>query len=315
MSPPVVVIGQLARDLVLCVDAVPDAGRSSDVGTRRELLGGKGGNIAVGFAQLGEPVALIGVVGDDAVGPFLLDQCERDGIDTQAVVRRAGSESALMVDIVTGDGRWRYLESVPPGTLLTDADVRSAGELLRGASTVVLQLQQPATAVLAALDLVTPQCRLILDGVPAADDRSRRRLLEAATVLRCDAHEAELIAKRGISDQDVARSVARDFLEAGPAMVVLAVGEEGNLAVWSDGEVMVPLIDASEVVDTTGGGDAFVAALSWSLAGGADPEHAVQLATAAAGLTVGHAGGRPELSATAVERLAARSSSGGERAR
>jgi ribokinase len=86
-------------------------------------------------------------------------------------------------------------------------------------------------------------------------------------------------------------------------LIVLAVGEEGNLAVWEDGEVLVPLTDTA-VRDTTGAGDAFVAALTWSLLAGADPTRAVRSGTAAAGLTVGHLGGRPALTADRVRQLA-----------
>ena len=58
------------------------------------------------------------------------------------------------------------------------------------------------------------------------------------------------------------------------------------------------------MVDTTGSGDAFVAGLTWALVRGADRVRAGQLATAAAGLTVGHPGGRPTLTAAEVEELA-----------
>ena len=130
----VVVLGQIARDLAVLVQDVPEAGNSVDVERRRELLGGTGANIAVGLAQPGVPVTLIGVTGDDLAGEQLLAQCVRHGIDTEAVARRTGTEeSALMVDVVTADCQWRYLESVPQ-----------------------------------------------------ADDHARRRLLDAATVLRCD---------------------------------------------------------------------------------------------------------------------------------
>jgi ribokinase len=56
----------------------------------------------------------------------------------------------------------------------------------------------------------------------------------------------------------------------------------------------VPLTDA-QVVDTTGGGDAFVAALTASLLRTETYEAAARFATAAAGATVGHPGGRPDL--------------------
>lgn len=59
----------------------------------------------------------------------------------------------------------------------------------------------------------------------------------------------------------------------------------GNVFVWDGGELVVPLDDA-EVVDTTGGGDAFVAGLTFALASGARPEEAAQPAVKSSGATV-----------------------------
>ncbi|RAJ45461.1 pfkB family carbohydrate kinase [Kitasatospora sp. SolWspMP-SS2h] len=61
----VVVVGQIGRDLVLRTDGLPEAGGSADVAERWEGLGGKGANQAVGLAQSGVPVRLVGVVGED----------------------------------------------------------------------------------------------------------------------------------------------------------------------------------------------------------------------------------------------------------
>gem|GEM_PF-618964 len=304
MQPQVVVVGQVARDLVLVVDELPGSGGSVDVRQRRELLGGKGANIAVSLAQLGVPVALVGVVGDNGVGGDLLAQCRYDGIDVTAVVQRPESDSALMVDVVTRDGQFHYFESVPRDALLTPSDLQRSADLLRSVSTVILQLQQPPEAVLAAVDLVNPDCRIVLDGVP--DPACRDQILEPASVLRADAHEAELLAGHRIGDPDMARHLARQLLKKGPNLVALAVGTEGNLLAWPDGDLMLPLLDAAPVVDTTGSGDAFVAGLTWSLLRGDDPTRAGRSATAAAGLTVSHPGGRPNLTSSAIDRLATR---------
>jgi ribokinase len=302
MQPDVVVVGQVARDLVLVVDELPGSGGSVNVRQRRELLGGKGANIAVSLAQLGVPVALVGVVGDDSVGGDLLAQCRSDGIDVTAVVQRPESDSALMVDVVTPDGQFHYFESVPRDALLTPSDLQRSADLLRSASTVVQQLQQPPEAVLAALDLVNPDCRIVLDGVP--DPACRDQILKPASVLRADAHEAELLAGHRIGDPDMARHLARQLLRKGPNLVALAVGTEGNLLAWPEGDLMLPLLDAAPVVDTTGSGDAFVAGLTWALLRGHDPMQAGRSATAAAGLTVSHPGGRPNLTISAIDRLA-----------
>src|SRR5437016_1038181 len=104
-GPDVIVFGQIARDLVLVVDAVPVASRSADVYQRRELLGGKGANQAVGLAQLGLRPALAGVVGEDQVGQRLLTQASQDRVDVSAVAHRPGVRT-----------RSSWTSSTPPGS-------------------------------------------------------------------------------------------------------------------------------------------------------------------------------------------------------
>jgi ribokinase len=301
MGPDVVVLGQLARDLVLVVDQVPGPGQSGAVQLRREMLGGKGANQAVALAQLGLRPALVAVAGDDAHAPQLLGQAELDGIDVSAVVRRPGTRTGLIVDVVDPAGTWRYLEDLPPYVLLTETDVVAAASLIATASWVSIQLQQPPDAVLAAARLAADTgAAVVLDGAPA-DGPHQAELLAAATVVRADAREASLLADSAIDSPADARRAATEILRRGPRLVALAVGDEGNYVAWPDGDVFVPLTRTT-VVDTTGAGDAFTAALIAGLDRGYGEERAARLAIAAAGATVGHPGGRPSLTEAVLDR-------------
>lgn len=282
----VVVVGQVGRDLVLVVDEVPEAGGTTPVRERRELLGGKGANIAVGLAQLGAPVALVGVVGDDDVGARLIARAGADGIATDAVVRRPECATALFVDVVA-DG-WRYLEDVPDAALLREEDLPI--EVIERAGTVVVQLQQPPEVALKAARAASG--RVVLDGAP---ERLRDELLACADVVRADHREAEQLTGRKITSADDALGAARELMPK--ELVAFAVDGVGNVFVWDGGELVVPLGDV-EVVDTTGGGDAFVAALAFALTRGDGPEKAARLAVEASGATVTHPGGRPNLTAS-----------------
>ncbi|MFC8723398.1 PfkB family carbohydrate kinase, partial [Kitasatospora sp. NPDC057198] len=187
----VVVVGQIGRDLVLRTDGLPPAGGSVDVGERWEGLGGKGANQAVGLAQLGVPVRLVGVVGEDRAGDEVLRRADRDGIGTAAVVRRG--RTALLVDVVDAPGSRRLLEDVPPEGLVSVADVERARSAFAGADTVSLQLQQPAATVLAAARLARRRgARVVADGAPGP--AAHGELLGLVDVLRADAAEAELLA-------------------------------------------------------------------------------------------------------------------------
>ncbi len=272
---------------MLTVDALPEPGSSADAVERREQLGGKGANQAVALAQLGVRPALVAVAGDDVIGDVLLDQARRDGIDVTAVARRPGVLTGLIVEILSG-ARYRYIEHLP---LLTIADVERHAELIRRQDAVLVQLQQPAEVAAAAARIGHDAGRLVvLDGAPQDD-----ALLAHADVVRADDKEAGMLL--GVPPAEMP-GAARKLLEKGPRLIAVAV-DEGNLFVWADGDVLVPLTD-DEIVDTTGGGDAFVAALTASLLRGDPYPEAARRATAASGATVGHAGGRPDLAGTAA---------------
>ncbi|GLY22110.1 PfkB family carbohydrate kinase [Micromonospora sp. NBRC 101691] len=300
----VMVVGQVARDLVLQVDEVPDAGGTAPVRRRRELLGGKGANQAVGLAQLGVRVGLLGVVGEDEVGRTLLAQAHADGIDVASVIRRDGTSTGLIVDVVDAGAHWRYLEDLPEPVLLTEEDVTAAADALTTARAVVVQLQQPPAAALAAARLAHGAGRLVvLDGAPApeaADD-----LLATATVLRADGQETALLTGREPTDAAGGLRAARDLLARGPSLVAVEVDGAGNAFAWPDDEMFVPLSDTT-TVDTTGAGDAFVAALTASLLRDEPRDRLARLAVAAAGATVGSPGGRPALTDAAIAAQLAR---------
>ncbi|HUN32005.1 MAG TPA: PfkB family carbohydrate kinase [Trebonia sp.] len=311
MPADVVVAGQLARDLVLVLKgALPEAGQSGQVRERREMLGGKGANQAVALAQLGLRTALIAVAGNDEAGSRLLQQAARDGIDVSGVARRTRAATGLIVDIVDRRGQWRYLEDLPRSVLLNESDVRAGEHLFRGARWASVQLQQPAAAVRAAARLARQAgCRVLIDGAPPAGI-SQEELLSRADVVRADAREAELLAGKAIAGAADAAKAAEAILRQGAGLVALAVGDEGNYLAWDDpawgsGELLLPLT-GTRVVDTTGAGDAFTAALIKGLDQYQEPEAAAHLAVAAAGTSVGHPGGRPELTWTALEDQLAR---------
>lgn len=304
-----VVVGQLARDLVLVVDGMPPAGGAADVRTRREMLGGKGANQAVALTQLGIHATLVAVAGDDEVADNLLKQARRDGIDISHVVRRTDGTTALIVEALDAEGGWRYLQHLPEEMLLTIADIEAARDAFTTADAVLVQLQQPpAAARIAARCGREAGLLVVLDGAPSNDEH-RKPLLASADVVRADDRETRLLTGTPTDDHDRVRDAAFELLSTGPRMLALGLAGAGNLFVWRDpqwgeGALILPLT-SEKAVDTTGGGDSFVAGLTSALLRGEPPPVAARLAVAAAGVTVAHPGGRPQLTAAALgERLA-----------
>ncbi|MFL6118061.1 PfkB family carbohydrate kinase [Actinophytocola sp.] len=282
MSEKIVVVGQVARDLVLRVGHAPGAQEAVPAVERIEVLGGKGANQAVALAQLGLPVALLGVVGDD---DHVLERARADGIDVAPVVRRAGATTGLIVSLVDDDAHWHYVEHLPAEVLLTEDDVVAARDVLGSASATIVQLQQPAGAALAAVR--ASGGLVVLDGTPRDDD-----VLAGADVVRADATEARRLT--GARDADEAVDAGRELLARHDLTLVALAVADGDVFVWRDGARVFRHGD-ERVVDTTGAGDALVATLTAVLVRGGEPAEAAERAVAAAGVAVGHLGGRPHL--------------------
>lgn len=302
----VVVVGLVCRDLVVAVDELPASG-SAPVTHRGETLGGAA-NIAVAARRLGRSAGLVGVVGQDAAASLVLDQARRDGLDLSGIVRRPSATTALVVDVVEADGTHRLLEHVPPEVLLTPGDVRAAAPLLATARAVVADLQQPDPAVAETVRLAAAGgARVVLDGAPD-EPGVLTDLLPSVAVLRADAEEAGAYLGRRVEGTAEAVDGARELLAAGPGVVALGAGADGNVVAWAGGHRVFPLL--GDTRDATGGGDAFVAGLLTALLAGEDPGTAGWWGSAAAALAVEQLGGRATLDPRQVADLAARSARG-----
>lgn len=290
----IVVVGQAARDLVLRMDHLPATGSSASVTERIERLGGKGANIAVGLGQLNPDVtpSLVAVLGEDNAGESASGDAVEFGLDVAHVVRRG--RTALMVDLVTADGDRRLLEDIPAQSLLTPEDIARAADVFRHADIVVLQLQQPPGAIVAAGRLAyAAGAIVVLDG--AVSGAAREELLDIATIVRADAHEASLLTGTEIDSRAAAARAAATLLGYGPALVALSVPGEGDLVAWQGGQYFYPHGE-HRIVDPTGAGDAFLAGLVTGWRRSEDPREIGQLAADCAAVAVQRLGGHPDLS-------------------
>jgi fructokinase len=309
-APEVVSLGEALVDLVSL-----RSGRSlADAPGFRMAAGGAPANVAVGVARLGRRAAFVGAVGDDPLGHFLTAELGRHGVDIGGVVRLGDRQTALALVALRADGAPEFLfHGVRPahlGLRLTPATrvrIRQARVFHFGSLTLVAEPGRRAT--LAALREARaagvfcsydPNLRREL--WPTAAD-ARRRLRAVMGAVDCvKVNEAELAFLTG--ESDVGRGV-RALARLGPALVVATLGPAGCVYAGRAGEGHVSGFPGP-AVDTTGAGDAFVAALLVGLLDAADGRHPsvpdrpaleviLAFAHAAAALSTRRRGGIPAL--------------------
>ena len=284
MTPPLVdlvVVGSVNADVRAEVRRLPRPGETMLAGADRpEELGGKGANQAVAAAGLGARVAIVAAVGDDDRGGRMIDELGARGVDTSAIVRAPGVSGWAHIVV---DPSGENLIVVHPGTNreLSADEVTRAVRALRP-RVVLTQLEIPEAAALAALAAgrdvgATTLCNASPSGVPV--DLSRL----TADVVLVNEHEAAELAG---GPTDVGRVLAR----RGGSTLVVTRGADG-VEVWTDGRShVVPAVPVTEVVDTTGAGDAFAGALAATLAQGCSLDEAVATAVRAGAWAVGRVG-------------------------
>ncbi|MBQ1090710.1 ribokinase [Streptomyces sp. B93] len=257
------VVGSANADLVIAVERRPDAGETvlgSDLAVHP---GGKGANQAVAAARLGARTALLARVGDDAYGRLLLDSQRAAGVDTVGVLV-GGAPTGVALITVDPSGDNSIVVSPGANGKLTPADVRAAASLFHASRVVSTQLEIPLETVVAVVRSLAPGSRFVLN--PSPPRRLPGEVLGACDPLIVNEHEARVILGAACVS-DAPGDWARLLLAKGPRSVVVTLGAEGALVASGEGVVHVPSVPV-DVVDTTGAGDAFTAALAWRLGAG-----------------------------------------------
>src|SRR5258706_14640299 len=102
--PDILVVGSLNADLVVRAPRFPQPGETISGEDLQVIPGGKGANQAVAAARLGASVSMLGRVGKDNFGDFLLDNLQSNNVDTKLVQRDAASTGTAII-VVDSNGQ------------------------------------------------------------------------------------------------------------------------------------------------------------------------------------------------------------------
>ena len=278
----VLCFGQVTADVVVnWTEEIPEKGKSEFVKGIQLHNGGCACNTAIDLAKIGISVAIVGRVGKDAFGDYLLSLMKSVGVETRGLQRDEEVNTSSTIVLVDKDGERRFLHysganarlrgdeldlemlkeakifHLAPIYLLPGLDRNSAAQLLKKAKEmgVMTCLDTAWDATNQWLDLVEPSLYYTDVFLPSFD-------------------EAKMISKR-----DSPSDVAEFFLSYGIKIVGLKMSEKGCYIRTKDREIYVPAFEVG-AVDTTGAGDAFVAGFLTGLVKGWDLEFIGKFANA-----------------------------------
>ena len=294
MTGVFVCVGDLDVDLMVSVARMP--GVDDKVSGRRicQSVGGMAANVAVGLCRLGSSARLVAAVGGDQQGVVATEAVSNEGVDTRFLVRRPDEATFTCVVLLGPDGE-KSLIRLETGAYLPDSPDVSA-DAFEDARHVHLTLGRES---------LTRHCV----GHARAAEATLSLDLEAADLPESPDRIVDILAE---VDWLFLTQRTREFLEG---RVGKAVFKNSRCVITTNGASGCVLDrggcltrakgHAVKAQDTTGAGDAFVAAfLHAHLVDGLPEKAALGWANAAAALVVQQFGAQSGLPTSAeIERF------------
>jgi ribokinase len=286
----ILVVGSLNADLVVRAPRFPAPGETISGGDLATIPGGKGANQAVAAARQGASVSMLGRVGRDNFGDFLLDNLKTNQVNTSLVLRDDAATGTAII-IVDSDGQNSIVLSPGANGKVTPADITPAS--LLDPQLVLLQLEIPIESVVhAAATARAHGVRVLLNPAPARPLPDE--LIAQVDFLLPNETELSLLTGMPVTDLASAETAARMLLARGAQIIIVTLGAKGALIVTPEKATCIPPFQVN-VVDTTAAGDAFIGGFAASLLRGLALEEAVRHGNACGALAATKFGAQPSL--------------------
>ena len=278
----------------------PLVAADSNPGTVSISLGGVGRNIAHNLALLGTDVHLLSAYADDVNGERVAASCSELGIDLSHALRVLGGTTSTYLYLTDEKGEMALAVSdMEICKKITPAYLSAQLPLLQNAQVVVADTNLPEESLQYLADNCTAP--LFVDPVSTVKAKKLLPILGKVHTLKPNRLEAELLSGVTIRTRADLDRAANVLMSKGLHRLFISLGSEGVYAAMGQQRLVLPNLPGS-MVNTTGCGDAFMAALVWAYLEGMDLEQ-----TALAGLAAGSIAMEssqtinPALSASAVQ--------------
>lgn len=284
----VLCLGEINADFQLRVPRRPDGSANMPGSDFARHGGGRAANVAFFCARQGLAARLFGHVGDDDLAHQALAPLRDAGVDLAGMRAVAGCPTGVSLISVPPDGSKSSVAALnandAPWSCEDHARLEAALAEAPPHSVLVADAGlQPAVLERALARAGACGLRVVLDPSPA--ERITDALLARANIVVPNAAEASALTGIACSGPEEAAQVVQLLRARGAAAACVKL--PGGGCFYADAAHAVHITaPGTQVVDTTGAGDAFAGALAAALASGRPQLQAVAMAVAASWIAV-----------------------------
>ena len=263
--------------------------------TEREARLGGAANASHNVCALGARVTPIGVIGGDAAGDEMLGLLRAAGIARDGVVVEADRLTPVKTRIMAGGYQSTRQQVVrvdrePPVGLepaTEDAMLARLGALGREADAILVS-DYGYGAVTPRLYQEVQALARRTGAVVTVDSRYDLPRFRGATAATPNEPEVEHLTGLSVDDDPTLEKAGRLLLDRLDTRYLLVTRGSRGMALLEreGGTTLIPVFGSDEIADVTGAGDTVISAFTVSLASGATPTEAAQIANVAGGIVV-----------------------------
>lgn len=279
----ILVAGSMNYDIILKVKRMPREGETMTCESASTAAGGKGANQAVQSAKLGVKTFMIGAVGNDNMGEYLLSEATKYGLDVSHVKKSSVSSGMGCIHALE-DGRVFATINRGANYDITADDIERADDLFRQSKILILQNEIPDEInILSAKKAKSYGLKVLYNAAPSFPER--RDVLPLADVVIVNEVEAsEYLGVKIVSVDDAVREGLKVSGEMRNTWVI-TMGSQGSV-ICSEGKSEIVRPYHVDAIETTGAGDSYIGGLGYALINGMDIFTAAKFATKCSAVTV-----------------------------
>lgn len=285
---PVLVIGAAGVDIVGRLKEELHMGTSNPARIRASF-GGVARNVAENLARLGQPVTLLTAVGTDDSGDQLFHQLGQAGVDTHAILRCPDRPTGFYLAALDDKGELQFaLDDMRLISTISPPYLHEHASLFKQAAMLFVDANLPRETLRTAVSLAR-RARLPICADPASATLAvrLRPYLRYLHLITPNHIEAGVLCDRSVdaSRRRQALEAAKCLVSQGVDIVIITLAQFGVCYATSETSGQIPAM-RTEIVDSTGAGDALTAAVIFALLNDIPLDDAVRLGVSAATLTL-----------------------------